>query len=111
MSDSAVLTFTDLDEYHASIRGAQVDGVITSRGSFRVKWTGIQLDRLSMQRSEETLPRIASNAIDRKVYGIVLATNPRQPSAYIRGLELSPADIIVYGVASVGHNRIPAAFQ
>src|ERR1700722_12548023 len=81
--------------------------------TFRVKWTGIQLDRLAMQRSEETLPRVAHNAIDPKVYGILFATNPRQPSGYviIRGLELSPADIIVYGVGSVGHNRSPAVFQ
>jgi hypothetical protein len=79
--------------------------------TFRVKWTGIQLDRLAMQRSEETLPRVAHNAIDPKVYGILFATNPRQPSGYVRGLELSPADIIVYGVGSVGHNRSPAVFQ
>ena len=111
MPDSAVLTFTDLDAYHASIRGAQVDGIVTSRGNFSVKWTGIQLDRLSMQRSEETLPRVAYNAIDPKQYGIIFATNPRQPLGYVRDLELSPADIIVYGVGSVGHNRIPAPFQ
>jgi hypothetical protein len=43
--------------------------------------------------------------------GILLATNPRQPLGYVRGLELSPADIIVYGVGSVGHNRSPAAFE
>ena len=111
MPDSAVLTFTDPDAYYTSIRGAQVDGIVTSGGNFRVKWTGIQLDRLAMQRSEETLPRVAHNAIDPKVYGILFAANPRQPSGYVRGLELSPADIIVYGVGSVGHNRSPAAFK
>jgi AraC-like DNA-binding protein len=111
MPDSAVLTFTDPDAYHASIRGAQVDGIVTSGGNFRVKWTGIQLDRLAMQRSEETLPRVAHNAINPEQYGILLATNPRQPLGYVRGLELSPADIIVYGVGSVGHNRSPAAFE
>jgi hypothetical protein len=109
MPDSAVLTFTDPDAYHASIRGARVDGIVTSGGNFRVKWTGIQLDRLAMQRREETLPRVAHNAIDPGQYGILLATNPRQPPGYVRGLELSPADIIVYGVGSVGHNRSPAA--
>jgi AraC-like DNA-binding protein len=111
MPDSAVLTFTDPDAYHASLLGAQVDGIVTSGGNFRVKWTAIQLDRLSMQRSEETLPRVAHNAINPKQYGILFATNPRQPLGYVRGLELSPADIIVYGVGSVGHNRSPAAFQ
>ena len=111
MPNSAVQTFTDPDAYHASIRGAQVDGIVTSGGNFRVKWTGIQLDRLAMQRSEETLPRVAHNAINPKQYGIIFATNPRQPLGHVRGLELSPADIIVYGVGSVGHNRSPAAFE
>jgi AraC-like DNA-binding protein len=111
MFESTVLTFTDLDAYHASIRGVQVDGVVTSRGDFRVKWTGIQLERLSMQRSEETLPRVANNAVDPKIYGIVFATNPNQPSAYLKGLELSPADMIIFSVGSEGHNRTEAAFQ
>jgi class 3 adenylate cyclase len=34
MPDSAVLTFTDADAYHASILGAQVDGIVTSGGNF-----------------------------------------------------------------------------
>jgi AraC-like DNA-binding protein len=112
MFESTVLTFTELDAYHASIRGVmQVDGIVTSGGDFRAKWTGIQLERLSMQRSEETLPRVANNAIDPKVYGIVFATNPDQPSAYLKGLELTPADMIIFSVGSEGHNRTEAACQ
>jgi AraC-like DNA-binding protein len=111
MVETNVLTFTDLDAYHASIRGVRVDGVVTSRGDFRVKWTGIQLERLSMQRSEETLARVANNAVDPKIYGIVFATDPDQPSAYLKGLELSPADMIIFSAGSEGHNRTEAAFQ
>jgi len=36
MADSAVLTFTDPDAYHANIRRAQVvQGVVTTRGEYR----------------------------------------------------------------------------
>jgi hypothetical protein len=74
MLDSTVLTFSDLDEFHAHIRGAQVDGIVTSRGNFSVKWTRLQLGLLSIQRSEETLPRVVKNAIDAKQYAVVFAT-------------------------------------
>ena len=106
MFESTVLTFTDLDAYHASIRGvAHVDGIVTTRGDFRAKWTGIQLERLSLQSSEETLPRVANNAIDPKIYGIVFATNLDQPSAFLKGLELAPSDLVILGVGSENYNR------
>jgi AraC-like DNA-binding protein len=109
--DSTILTFTDLDEYHASIQGVRVDSVVTSRGNFRVKWAGIRLNRLSIQRIQETLPRVANNAIDPKLYGVLFATRPDQPSGQVRGLELSPADVVIFGVGSEGHNRVPAAYH
>ena len=66
------------------------------------------------RKQRHTSKRIFERLRDEHGYsggGILLATNPRQPLGYVRGLELSPADIIVYGVGSVGHNRSPAAFE
>ena len=37
MPSSAVRTFSDPDAYHASIRDAHADGVITARGKFRAE--------------------------------------------------------------------------
>jgi len=111
MLDSVVLTFTDIDSYHASIRGVQAVGVVSSRGDFKVNWTSIQFDRVSIQRSEEILPRIANSAVDPRLYAIVFATSSDQPSAYLRGLELSPADVVLLGKGSEGHNRTVAPFQ
>ena len=110
MPDSAVVTFTDPDAYHAAIRDAHAEGVITGRGNFRAESTAIWLDRLSLQRSKETLPRAVYSAIDPKMFGIVFAISPDQ-QAYINGLEFSQGDIIVFRAGSVGHNRSSGASQ
>jgi hypothetical protein len=108
MPGSTITTFTDLDAYHASLRDARADGVVTARGNYRAELTRVDLHRLSVHRAEETLSRVANSAIDPRLYAIVFATNPGQPSLYLSGLELSSADIIVDSAGSVGHNRIAA---
>ena len=47
MPDSAVRTFTDPDAYHAALRYAQAQGVVTARGSSTasVRWATIGLWR------------------------------------------------------------------
>ena len=108
MVQSTTQMFTDLDAYQAKIQGARVDSIITSRGSFRVKRTAIWFDQLKIQRSEETLSRVAHHIIEPDLFAIVFATNSTQPSAYLRGLELCPTDMIVFAAGSEGYNRVPA---
>jgi len=110
MPDSAVLTFTDPDAYHASRHYAHAEGVVTTRGNFRAEFTTIRLDRLSLGRNEETLPRIVYSAIDPKMFGIVFAIYPHQ-QASVNGLELSQSDIIVFRAGSTGHNQTSTACQ
>jgi AraC-like DNA-binding protein len=110
MPDSAVRTFTDPEAYHAAMRHAQAEGVVTARGNFRAESTTIQLDRLSLQRSKETLPRTVYSAIDPKVFGIVFATCTDQ-QAYVNGHEFSRGDVIVFRAGSMGHNRSSTACQ
>ncbi len=110
MPDSAVRTFTDPDIYHAAIRDAHAEGIVTGRGNFRAESTVVRLDRLSLQRSKETLPRTVYSAVDPKVFGLVFATYPDQ-QAYVNGLELSQGEIIVFRAGSEGHNRSSAACQ
>jgi hypothetical protein len=58
MPDSTVMTFTDPDAYHANIRRRQVvEGVVTARGEYRAELTRTDLDRLWIQRGDETLAR------------------------------------------------------
>jgi AraC-like DNA-binding protein len=103
-----VRSFADPDAYHAAIRDAHVEGVITGRGDFRAELTRIRLDRLSLQRSAESLARIAYSAIDPKVAGIVFPTAPGPP-IYVNGLEASHGEIVAYRPGSMGYNRSTAA--
>jgi AraC-like DNA-binding protein len=110
MPGSAVRTFTDPDTYQAAVRDAQAEGVITGRGEFRAVSTTIRLDRLSLQRCEETLPRTVYSAVDPTVFGIIFATSPGQ-QVLINGLELAPDQIIEFRRGSEGHNRSTGACQ
>jgi AraC-like DNA-binding protein len=108
--NSAVRTFTDPDAYHAAIRDAHAEGVVTGRGDFRAESTAIRLDRLSLQRASETLPRVTYSAVDPKQFGFVFVTHPGR-QVYINGLELSPGEVIMFRAGSEGHNRSSAACQ
>jgi AraC-like DNA-binding protein len=110
MASSTVRTFTDPDAYHAAIRDADEKGIIIERGNFRADWTGVRLGRLSLQRGEESLPRLSYSAIDPKVFGIVFPTCPG-PSVHVHGLETSLGEIIVYRRGSAGYDRSSAACQ
>jgi len=110
MPGSAVRTFTDPDVYQAAIRDAQAEGVITGRGKFRAESTTIWLDRLSLQRCEETLPRTVYSAVNSKVFGVIFAISPGR-QIHINGLELAPGQMIVFRQGSEGHNRSSGACQ
>ena len=84
MPDSAVATFTDPDAYHAAIRDVQAQGVVSGRGDFRADFATIRLDRLSLQRAKETLPRVTYSAVDPKQFGIVFVTHPGPASIHQR---------------------------
>src|SRR5260370_42512365 len=58
MPSSAVRAFTDPDAYYAGIRARRVEGVGTARGNFHAEVTGIDFERLLMQRAHENLPRV-----------------------------------------------------
>jgi hypothetical protein len=78
MPSSAVRRFTDPDALHAAIRDAHAEGIVTARGNFRAEFTSVRLDRISLARSEETLPRVSYCAVDPALFGIVFATYPDQ---------------------------------
>jgi AraC-like DNA-binding protein len=108
MPSNLVRSFTDPDAYHAAIRDAHAEGIITGRGTFHAELTRIRLDRLSLHRSEESLPRVAYSAVDPKSFGIAFATHQAQ-QIHIKGLELSQGDLIVFRAGSEGNNRSATA--
>ena len=78
MSWSLVQNFTDPDAFQAAFRYMRAKSFITGRGNFRANFTTIQLDRLSLQGAEETLPRTAYSGLDPRKFAIGFATHPRQ---------------------------------
>ena len=59
MPSSLVRTFTDPDDYAASVRAASATLTITQRGRFAAKLIRVDLHRLWMQRFSESLARVA----------------------------------------------------
>jgi hypothetical protein len=104
MPDSAVRTFTDPDAYNAALRDVQAQGVVTGRGNFRAELATVRLDRLSLQRTQESLPRTTYSAVNPKLFGIIFPIYAGHP-IHINGLEMSQSDIIVFRAGSIGHNR------
>ena len=63
MPSSAVLTFTDPDDYASSIRATLLELTLTGRGRFTGQVIRIDLHRLWMQRSCQNLPQIVHSSL------------------------------------------------
>ena len=108
MRSSFVREFADPDAYHAAIDDAQTRGIVTQRGNFRSEWIGVRLDRLSLQRSTESLARTSFSAIDPQVAAFLFSTRPGPP-VYVHGIETAHGEIIAYCLGASGHDRSTAA--
>jgi hypothetical protein len=93
MPESAVRTFSDPDDYAASIRRSSNEITVIGRGQFTAKLTRIDLYRLQMQRFSETLPRIWHCAAERNGRaGVGFRTRPGPRLAW-SGVEMHPSRI------------------
>ena len=105
MPSSAVRTFTDPDDYAATIRGATVGLTVVGRGDFNAKLVRIDLHRLWMQRFSDNLSRIMdmADAITGRAY-IFFCTQPG-PSLLQAGVELDLSTILRHGQADQAYQR------
>jgi hypothetical protein len=87
MPDSAVLTFTDPDAYYATIRTAEVKGIVTVRGDYRAELTRIDLHRLWMQRGVEGLPRVMNVRRRDPRVALCFTTDQEQAPLHVGGME------------------------
>jgi AraC-like DNA-binding protein len=92
MPSSAVRTFTDPDDYAASIRATRAELTVMGRGHFTANLTRIDLHRLWMQRFSDNLPRIAHSAAISGRATISFRTQPG-PSLLWAGVEMQPIKI------------------
>ena len=93
-SSSAVHTFSDPDDYAASLssRGASVEVTVTKRGGFEAKHIRINLHLLWMQRCFNNLPQIAHMTASGRT-AICFRTLPG-PKLLRNGLEVGFSNII-----------------
>ena len=139
MDGSGTTTFTDPDDYRASVIGARINFVLTGRGNFKARLTWVRLRHLSLVRRQDNVPRIAfvslppetgrrcvlSTSLDRPQIrgGTKLrcrrhhAPQPRRahPSANERDsqwgfVSLAPEDLAAYGSALASVALTPPPF-
>jgi AraC-like DNA-binding protein len=104
MPSSAVLTFTEPEDYAAAIRCSKTEITVTSCGQFAAKLIRIDLPRLSMQRFSDNLPRIAHSATtsDR---AIISFCTDLGPSLLAGGTEMHPGVIVRHTRREEYHQR------
>jgi AraC-like DNA-binding protein len=93
MPSSAVLTFTEPDNYAAAIRNSKTEITVTGRGQFAAKLTRIDLHRLSIQRFSDNLPRIAHSATASE-RAIISFRTALGPPLFAGGAEMHPRAIV-----------------
>src|SRR5580700_52803 len=93
MPSSAVHTYTDPDDYAASVRGTNAEVTITERGLFSAKFLYIDLHHLSMQRLSDNLARIA-HAADFAGQATISFCTRAGPSLLRNGIAMLPSNII-----------------
>lgn len=99
MPSSAVLSFSDADEYAASVRGVAVELTVTERGRFSGKLARIDLHRLWLQRFSENLPRVVgcTGLLPGRAY-FLFCTRPG-PRLFDQGREIPESALQRYGKA------------
>src|SRR4029077_14140878 len=110
MPDSAVMTFTDPDAYHANIRRSQVvEGVVTARGEYRAELTRTDLHRLWIQRGDETLARVLNFTPSEERVAVLFAADQHQAAMHFGRVELPQDVIVVLRFGTESHHRTSAA--
>lgn len=106
MPGSGTRTFLDPDRYEASLRQAQVELVITSRGSFRARCTWAELHHLQLLRCEEDFPRIGYVSLAPRLVFLGFPAHSGRLSVW-GGRELQAGDIMFHSRGERLHQSTP----
>ena len=96
MPSCAVRSFTDPDQFAASIRQGTCELTVIGRGNFASELTRIDLHRLWMQRFSETLPQV-THVADWGGRAAISFRTECGPSLLRAGVEMLPATIMRHG--------------
>jgi AraC-like DNA-binding protein len=104
MPASGTGTFTEPDDYQASLREVRSDLLITSQGAFKAQLTWATLHHLHLLRSDEDLSRIAYISLAPALVFVGFATRP-DPPMFWGGVELQTGRIIFHSRGERFHQR------
>ena len=105
MANVSVREFVDPEQYQASIRPANVEILVTTKGDFDAALTRVEFPRLWVQRGRESLPRVANSATRSDRPPIFFLTRSNQPSMSHSGRDFAFGEMAVVGSASRHHHR------
>jgi AraC-like DNA-binding protein len=109
MPQSRILRFADPDAFQAAFRAVDVSLLVTAKGTFRADMVQVDLGRLLMQRSSDSLPRIMRATIGPTRAPITFLGDMHQRSIHLGSTELRPGEIIVWSRNATGHLRTAEA--
>jgi AraC-like DNA-binding protein len=97
MPSSALLTFSDPDEYHSYTQtiGAGVRPTLLTPGDYRVSITSIHLEQMHVSRNEVSLPRLLHNAYPDRYHTLGFYIDDEHPPSLVNGQEVASDRIIV----------------
>jgi AraC-like DNA-binding protein len=104
MPHSQVYTIADPAQYRPALRGGEAELLVAGSGEFRAELIRIDFDRLWMQRSSDTLPRVIHAAHDPRRAAILFLADALQPAMQHRGAPFTPGEIAFYSTGAVSHH-------
>jgi AraC-like DNA-binding protein len=111
MPGSAVMNFTDPQEYEAAVRATNIRLVVSAPGTFRAKLTWVDLGRVWAQRAEVSLPTVTYSALTKGRTMIFLQFDPGQAPILNSGVEARPSEIVSYAANSEHHYRTVSKYH
>ena len=109
MPGGGTRTFLDPDHYEASLREAQIEVVIISRGKFRARLSWAELHHLQVLRCEEDSPRVAFVHFAPRHTFVTFPTHSA-PLPVWRGAEFQAGEIMFHGLDERLHQLTPGSF-
>jgi AraC-like DNA-binding protein len=109
MPGGGTRTFLETHHYEASLREAQIEAVIISRGQFRARLTWAELHHMQVLRCEEGSPRVAYLHLAPRLVFVTFPTFSG-PFPVWRGTELQAEEIMFYGRGGRLHQSAPGSF-
>jgi AraC-like DNA-binding protein len=109
MPQSAIFRSTDPYEHQGSLRAEAVELIVTAPGDFRGEVTRIDVGRLWLQRSRESLPRVLHSAVSKTRNGIFFLADAQQAPTCHAGKEFPPGRMMVYSAGAEHHHRSSTA--